>query len=235
MSSNTYKALIITTFLSIVVVFLTFTIHIKKKSELVAETFYEMDAEEILDIEKEELEEILKSLDNLKSTNEAYNETKEYEELEDAEFEKRLEEIRNRNEVEETEESNKPDTEKTPNPDENPAFNDIKDIINKRSDKNRKDNIANKNSSISYSLVNRTHDFLPTPIYLCEYGGKIVVNITVNSIGKVTDAYVNSSSASSNGCLIDSALEYAKASQFNTDTTKPSQLGTITFYFKGKN
>lgn len=235
MSSNTYKALIITTFLSIVVVFLTFTIHIKKKSELVAETFYEMDAEEILDIEKEELEEILKSLDNLKSTNEAYNETKEYEELEDAEFEKRLEEIRNRNEVEETEESNKPDTEKTPNPDENPAFNDIKDIINKRSDKNRKDNIANKNSSISYSLVNRTHDFLPTPIYLCEYGGKIVVNITVNSIGKVTDAYVNNSSASSNGCLIDSALEYAKASQFNTDTTKPSQLGTITFYFKGKN
>ena len=235
MSSNTYKALIITAFISIVVVFLTFTIHIKKKSELVAETFYEMDAEEILEIEKEELEEILKSLDNLKSTNEAFNETKEYEELEDAEFEKRLEEIRNRNEVEETEESNKPDTEKTPNPDENPAFNDIKDIINKRSDKNRNDNIANKNSSISYSLVNRTHDFLPTPIYLCEYGGKIVVNITVNSIGKVTDAYVNSSSASSNGCLIDSALEYAKSSQFNTDATKPSQLGTITFYFKGKN
>ena len=235
MSSNTYKALIITTFLSIVVVFLTFTIHIKKKSELVAETFYEMDAEEILDLEKEELEEILKSLNNLKSTNEAFNETKEYEELEDAEFEKRLEEIRNRNEVKETEKSNKPDTEKTPNPVEDPAFNDINDIINKRSDKNRKDNIANKNSSISYSLVNRTHDFLPTPIYLCEYGGKIVVNITVNSIGKVIDAYVNSSSASSNGCLIDSALEYAKASQFNTDATKPSQLGTITFYFKGKN
>ena len=235
MSSNTYKALIITTFLSIVVVFLTFTIHIKKKSELVAETFYEMDAEEILEIEKEELEEILKSLNNLKSTNEAFNETKEYEELEDAEFEKRLEEIRNRNEVKETEKSNKPDTEKTPNPVEDPAFNDINDIINKRSDKNRKDNIANKNSSISYSLVNRTHDFLPTPIYLCEYGGKIVVNITVNSIGKVIDAYVNSSSASSNGCLIDSALEYAKASQFNTDATKPSQLGTITFYFKGKN
>ena len=61
MSSNTYKALIITTFISIVVVFLTFTIHIKKKSELVAETFYEMDAEEILEVEKEELEEILKS------------------------------------------------------------------------------------------------------------------------------------------------------------------------------
>ena len=233
MSSNTYKALIITTFISIIVVFLTFTIHIKKKSELVAETFYEMDAEEILEAEKEELEEILKSLENLKSTNEAYNETKEYEELEDAEFEKRLEEIRNRKDAEEYKQEKK-ESDKESNQDENPAFNDIKDIINKRSDKNRKDNIANKNSSISYSLVNRTHDFLPTPIYLCEYGGKIVVNITVNSDGIVTDAYVNSSSVSSNGCLIDSALEYAKASQFNTDPTKPSQLGTITFYFKGK-
>lgn len=234
MSSNTYKALIITTFLSIIVVLLGFTIHIKKKSELVAETYFEMDAEEFFEEDEEELEEIIKSLDNL-TTNEAYNETKKYEELEDAEFEKRLEEIRNRNKVEETEESNKPETEKTPTPDENPAFNDINDIINKRSDKKRKDNnIANKNSSISYSLVDRTHTFLPTPVYLCEYGGKIVVNITVNNNGEVIDAYVNSSSASSNGCLIDHALEYAKSSRFNIDNTKPSQLGTITFYFKGK-
>ncbi|MCK5402314.1 MAG: energy transducer TonB [Flavobacteriaceae bacterium] len=234
MSSNTYRALIITTFLSIIVVLLGFTIHIKKKSELVAETYFEMDAEEFFEEDEEELEEIIKSLDNL-TTNEAYNETKKYEELEDAEFEKRLEEIRNRNKVEETEESNKPETEKTPTPGENPAFNDINDIINKRSDKKRKDNnIANKNSSISYSLVDRTHTFLPTPVYLCEYGGKIVVNITVNNNGEVIDAYVNSSSASSNGCLIDHALEYAKSSRFNIDNTKPSQLGTITFYFKGK-
>ena len=232
-STSTYKALIITTFLSIVVVFLVFTIHIKKKSELVAETFYEMDAEEFIEEEQEELEEILKSLDKL-TTNEAYNETKKYEEIEDAEFEKRLEEIRNRNDVAETEKENN-ELEKESTPDENPAFDEINDIINKRSEKNKEQDAANKNSSISYSLVNRTHDFLPTPVYLCEYGGKIVINITVNSEGKVTDAYVNSSSASSNGCLIDSALEYAKASQFNSDATKPTQLGSITFFFKGKN
>ena len=94
--------------------------------------------------------------------------------------------------------------------------------------------MANKNSSISYSLVDRTHTFLPTPVYLCEFGGKIVINVKVNNQGKVTEVYVNSSSASSNGCLIDSALEYAKASTFNNDATKFSQLGTITFYFKGK-
>lgn len=230
-TANTYKALIITAFLSIVVVFLGFTIHVKKKSDLVAETFYKMNAEELLEEDLENLEDILKSFDNL-TTNEAFNETKKYEEIEDAEFEKRLEEIRNRNDVTKTKEDPKKSEQKS-TPDENPAFNKINDIINMHSEKNRKD-MANKNSSISYSLVDREHIFLPTPVYLCEYGGKIVINITVNHEGKVIEAFVNSSSSSSNGCLIDSALEYAKAATFNINTAKPSQLGTITFLFRGK-
>ncbi len=230
-TTNTYKALIITTFLSTIVLFLGFTIHIKKKSELVAETYFEMDAQELVEEELEELEALLKSFDNI-TTNEAFNENQKQEALEDAEFEKLLEEIRNRNDVTKTQEEPKA-SEKKSIPDENPAFNDINDIINKRSEKNR--NNSNKNSSISYSLVDREHTFLPTPVYLCEYGGKIVINITVDSDGVVIDAYVNSSSASSNGCLIDSALEYAKAAIFSINPTKPSQLGTITFLFKGKN
>ncbi len=227
-STNTYKALIITTSLSIVVVLLGFTIHIKKKSELVAETYFEMDTEELVIEELEELEALLKSFDNI-TTNEAFNETSKQEALEDAEFEKRLEEIRSRNDVKESQKEPKESEDKS-TPDENPAFNDINDIINKQKNRNN----SNKNSSISYSLVDREHTFLPTPVYLCEYGGKIVINITVNHKGNVIDAYVNNSSASSNGCLIDSALEYAKASQFNPDTTKSTQLGTITFLFKGK-
>ena len=230
-TTNTYKALIITTFLSTIVLFLGFTIHIKKKSELVAETYFEMDAQELVEEELEELEALLKSFDNI-TTNEAFNENQKQEALEDAEFEKLLEEIRNRNDVTKTQEEPKA-SEKKSIPDENPVFNDINDIINKRSEKNR--NNSNKNSSISYSLVDREHTFLPTPVYLCEYGGKIVININVDSNGNVIDAYVNSSSASSNGCLIDSALEYAKAAIFSINPTKPSQLGTITFLFKGKN
>ena len=61
-----------------------------------------------------------------------------------------------------------------------------------------------------------------------------MVNITVNASGDVTDAYVNNSSTSSNECLIDHALEYAKEARFNADASKPSQLGSITFYFIGK-
>ena len=235
MTSNTYKALIITAFLSIIVLLLGFTIHIKKKAELMAETYYEIDSEEFIEEEKETLEEILKSLDNI-TTNKAYSKTKKQENIEDAEFEKKLEAIKNRNNATQTEETQaKNPSEKILNPNENAVFNDIKDIINKRDNTKREDpNNTNKNSSIFYSLVDRKHTFLPIPIYLCEFGGKVVINISVNSNGDVTETYVNSSSVSNNGCLIDSALEYAKAAKFNSNAAKPSQLGTITFYFKGK-
>ena len=86
-----------------------------------------------------------------------------------------------------------------------------------------------------YSLVNRTHKFLPTPIYLCETGGKIVVNITGNSTGKGTQASINEVASVDNQCLKDHAIEYANEARFNQDTSKKSQLGSITFYFEGKN
>ena len=87
---------------------------------------------------------------------------------------------------------------------------------------------------MSYSLVNRTDIYLPTPIYLCETGGKIVVNIAVNSEGSVTEAYINGSSASTNECLQEHALEYAREAIFSKDASKNSQIGTITFLFRGK-
>ncbi|MCK0179617.1 energy transducer TonB [Flavobacteriaceae bacterium S0862] len=244
--SNTYKALIITALLSTAVILLGFTIHIKKKSKLVAETFYEMDAEAVEEEEKEELEDIIKSLDNLMATpatNQAFNETKTYEndKAVDEAFEEQMEAIKNRTSIEELKAANQDNNVLTAsnsgsNKDKSSAFGSINNIVSKRleSQKNA-DNSANKNSSVSYSLVDRLHTFLPTPIYLCEQGGKIVVNITVNHEGNVVDAYINASSSSENGCLIDHALEYAKESKFNKNPKKASQLGTITFLFRGKN
>lgn len=243
--SNTYKALIITTLISTVVLFLGFTIHIKKQSKLVAETFYEMDAEAVEEEEKEELEDILKSLDNLlatpATTNQAFNETKAYEndEVSDEAFEEQLEAIKNRTTVEDLKAANQDNnvlTTSSSNKNNSSAFGNINDIVNKRLDSQKNaNNSADKNSSVSYSLVDRTHTFLPVPIYLCEQGGKIVVNITVNHEGNVVDTYINASSSSENGCLIDHALEYAKESKFTRDAKKASQLGTITFLFRGKN
>ena len=100
--------------------------------------------------------------------------------------------------------------------------------------KKQQDESVNSKSTISFSLVNRKKVYIPIPVYLCEMGGKIVVNITVNAKGKVTDAYLNSSSSTSNECLTEHALEYAKNSQFSADATKKSQIGSITFYFIGK-
>lgn len=242
-TANTYKAMIATTLLSTVVVFLGFTLHIKEQSKLISETFYEMEPETIEEEEKEELKEILESLDNLlntTSTNQAYDENND--EFEDKAFEERLEEIRNRNNSETTTEHSEKtnessSTKSSSDKNEANAFDDINDIIAKTSEKKRSPSLAgtNKNSSISYSLVNRTKIDIPPPIYLCEMGGKVVVNITVNSEGKVTNANYNNSSTTENGCLVDHALEYAKASRFNSDNSKPSQIGTITFLFKGKN
>jgi outer membrane biosynthesis protein TonB len=242
---NTYKAMIATTLLSTVVVFLAFTLQIKKKSKLISETYYEMEPEPIEEADIEELAEILKSLDDLlntTNTNQAFNESNN-DEFEDKAFEERLEEIRNRNDSENNEtetESTNESSSSSSTSDENEAnaFDDINDIIAKTSENKRPSNAANgsnKNSSISYSLVNRTKIDIPPPIYLCERGGKVVINITVNSRGTVTNTSFNNSSTTDNGCLVDHALEYAKASKFNADNSRSSQIGTITFIFKGKN
>ena len=242
---NTYKAMIATTLLSTVVVFLAFTLQIKKQSKLASETYYEMEPEPLEEADIEELAEILKSLDNLlntTNTNQAFNESNN-DEFQDKAFEERLEEIRNRNDSENNEtesESTNESSSSQSNSDENEAtaFDDINDIIAKTSENKSPSNTAkgaNKNSSISYSLVNRTKIDIPPPIYLCEMGGKVVINITVNSKGTVTSTAFNNSSTTDNGCLVEHALEYAKASKFNADSSRSTQIGTITFIFKGKN
>jgi len=245
--SNTYKALILTALISTAVIFLGFTLHVKKKSVLVAETFYEMDAEAEEEEEKEELEDILKSLDNLLSTpatNQAFNETKTYEndKAVDEAFEEQMEAIKNRTSIEELKAANQENNDvltasnSGSNKDKSSAFGNINDIVTKRLESQKTaDNSANKNSSVSYSLVDRLHTYLPTPIYLCEQGGKIVVTITVNHEGNVINAYINASSSSENGCLVDHAIEYAKESKFTPNPKKASQIGTITFLFRGKN
>lgn len=238
LSANTYKALIATTLFSSAVVFLGFTMHIKKKSELVAETFYELDAEADEEEQQEELDDILKSLDNLlaNTTNQAYNETRQYEAIDEKAFNERLEEIQNRNNtsIQNPSDENKSRTYNIPeDTDNNTAYSDINDLISQKREA-VSNNSVNKNSSIRYSLKDRTKIDIPPPVYLCERGGKIVINITVNSNGDVVDAYFNNASTSNDGCMVDHALEYAKAAKFNADASKQSQLGSITFYFKGK-
>ncbi|NKI26164.1 energy transducer TonB [Arenibacter sp. 6A1] len=95
-------------------------------------------------------------------------------------------------------------------------------------------NLARKNTSVSYSLVDRTHLSLPIPIYTCIEGGKVVINIIVDPTGKVLEAEVNKKSSNTlNGCLVDNAIAYALKSKF-TNGAKASQKGTITYLFQSK-
>ena len=224
--SNAHKALLMTILLAASVVLLAFSLHLKKKNKLISETYYEfLEEEDDFFEEQEELAEILKSFDDL-TTNRAFNETKQFEDFKDEEFNETMERLKGRNANSEAYEAKSFET--SENTADNGSFDEINKIIEKRSN-----NSANPKSTMSYSLVGRDLLNNPTPIYLCEYGGKIVISIKVDSSGNVTEATYNSASTSDNGCLIDHAIEYAKAARFTSDS-KASQIGTITFVFRGK-
>jgi len=94
---------------------------------------------------------------------------------------------------------------------------------------------GNRNTTISYQLVNRKDIDLPNPVYTCYGSGKVVINVEVNNLGKVVkNSYNKNASTTSNQCLIDAASEYSQQARFNTDASKAKQLGTITFNFPGQ-
>lgn len=237
--NDSNKALLITILLSATILLMTFNIHLKKKNEMIAETFFEILPGEEPEIE--ELEDILKSLDEVMTTNKAFNETRDYDNFEDEEFKNTLEKIRNRD-SKELDISDVTDS-KSDSPQQNQedlaSFEEINDVIAKRSPDERSSPASSqdsriRNSTISYSLVDRNAEYLPPPIYLCERGGKIVISIEVDMAGNVISAQFNNASTSKNQCLIDHAIEYALDSKFNPDARRFKQLGTITFMFQGK-
>ena len=94
--------------------------------------------------------------------------------------------------------------------------------------------LKDKRTSISYSLVERNAYDLPPPIYTCEKGGKVVVNIKVDADGYVFEASFNeNSSTTTDYCLVENAIAYAKKAIFNT-SSKNAQIGTITYLFQSK-
>ena len=95
---------------------------------------------------------------------------------------------------------------------------------------------GNRNTTISYDLENRRDLIIPNPVYTCDAGGTIVINIQVNALGKVTKTSFNKKASSTqNGCLIESAEIYAKKARFNTAPRVENQKGTITYNFPGQN
>lgn len=93
----------------------------------------------------------------------------------------------------------------------------------------------NSRSTNSYRLINREVIAFPNPVYTCESFGKVVLHIEVNANGLVVTTSVNkNSSTTTNLCLIESAMEYAKKARFTKNANKPSQMGSITYVFPGQ-
>ncbi|MGV8812887.1 MAG: TonB family protein [Gelidibacter sp.] len=254
-----HKAFIITALISGTLVLALFAVGIKKHAEMVTESYYELPP--ALTPEEQKILEALAMTDpNISETNKAYNSENEFKEMmknfksvSSDDFDKNAK--KTETEVTETPEEVS-DVQNTPaaqdyslNENELSSYSKINNVIAMRSAEKRQaaksngnnstnnltnNSAVNTNSSVSYSLVNRKDKYLPPPVYLCEEGGKIVINISVNALGEVTEAYVNSSSNSKNACLTESALQYANEARFSPDASKIKQIGSITYYFKGK-
>ena len=231
--SNKHKALCITFLIIGTIVMGMFNLHIRNHEERIAEIFYEIIPEK--ELSKIEILELTEQEQDKAETNKAFNKDQESKRF--AQAYRRIEPPKDYvrpdlSTIENGLYTNKklPKEASQIEKEERDSFSKVNDILNKQLD----DNLNNAMSTVSYSLVNRKHHFLPTPIYLCENSGKIVINITVNASGKVIDSNYNNASNSTNECLIEHALEYAQKSRFNSDISKMSQIGTITFYFVGK-
>lgn len=87
---------------------------------------------------------------------------------------------------------------------------------------------------VSYNIPGRTDKYLPTPGYLSDRGGVVVVLVKVNQYGVVTTAtYDPSRSSNASQRMIDKSVEYAQKSRFNNDSNK-IQSGWIKYTFVSK-
>ncbi|TYB79001.1 hypothetical protein [Bizionia myxarmorum] len=236
--SDQHKAAILTGLISGTVLMLLFGFHINQHSEKLAESYYVMEPKTVEELEAEAIEKLAAEQSDKAETNKAFNETKKYKS-----FAQAYQPIAPPKDYEYTKQEAPAEQSTSQNSGTGSSSEIDEDVLSSYNEANailkqQQGNIAaqsvNKKSTMHYSLVDRTHKYLPTPIYLCETGGKVVVNITVNYKGIVIKSTINSSASADNNCLQEHALDYANQSRFSIDNSKPTQLGSITFYFEGK-
>ncbi|MCE1199985.1 MAG: hypothetical protein LWW85_13530 [Marinilabiliales bacterium] len=88
-------------------------------------------------------------------------------------------------------------------------------------------------NGISFSLAGRQARSLPKPAYPGNEGGIVVVEVTVDKLGKVTAVRPGiTGSTSSDPELMEAASRAARGARFNVDDHAPAfQKGTITYHF----
>jgi tRNA pseudouridine55 synthase len=83
----------------------------------------------------------------------------------------------------------------------------------------------------SFNMKGRDPMENPIPTYRCKTNGVVVVLITIDELGKVVDARVQEGSSSTNTCLREESVKYARKWRFDYSGSQRKQDGTITFTF----
>ncbi|MBL0316897.1 MAG: energy transducer TonB [Flavobacteriales bacterium] len=87
----------------------------------------------------------------------------------------------------------------------------------------------------SYNMSGRDALDNPVPTYRCKTQGKVIVLVSINNLGLVTDAKIDEGKSSADECLRSESVKYALKWKFNykADALK-KQDGTITFTFSAQ-
>lgn len=225
-----HKALIITSMLMGIVVLSLYNINMMSKQKEQSEILMEIPEEFLQEEETSEEEELIAQEDRQliagERTHSAYNEDFE----DHDEIEERIKSLTETEEAAQESEEIKTDEGEVPLDNEENKDNEKKE----KSDPEGEDT-NNRNSSLTYSLKNRTSVDLPNPVYTCNGSGKVVVKIEVNQNGYVVDTKIDKKkSTTRNECLFDNALDYARQALFSRSDIE-EQKGSITYYFNYSN
>ena len=219
--SHTEKSLIITLIIESVIILVLFHLGFneKPKEQTYAVEFVDddFDFKDLKPEEKLELPDIKKYVNHKYKTNVASNVLQE---------EKSFEEFRQHHE----EELKKFYDKRT----EEQQIDAGESQLDKK-DEHKKEIRFTGNSNIRYFIKNRKDIYIANPLYTCpEYmHGLVVIDIEIDRSGKVVSAkYNKGKSTATADCLIQSSLEAARDSFFNSDGVAPTlQQGYITYNY----
>ncbi|MEM1001488.1 MAG: hypothetical protein AAGH46_02440 [Bacteroidota bacterium] len=230
-----HKAAIITLLITGIITFALFSIHITQTLPFVAETFID-----ITPADTEEAQQIEEFLKQTKRSDKAFNEDQSYKDMMKTfksvpadDFEQTMTALADKPVPEANYNSATKNNYSTSNYALNEEERKRLEELKKALDKNEIAEHSKSASTFTYSLKDRKILYYDTPRYLCEDSGKVIVNIIVKADGSVKEYYINGATTTTNACLLNSALDYAKQVLFNSSNLQ-EQLGSVTFYFKPK-
>jgi TonB family protein len=88
--------------------------------------------------------------------------------------------------------------------------------------------------SASYNMKGRDALDQPLPTYRCKTLGTVVLMVTINQLGQVTDARIDEARSSADECLRAESQKYAMKWKFDYKGDSKKQDGTITFTFSAQ-